>query len=249
MNDDLPLPASEPPAAAPEREPFWHYSDLLFFAGLVVPSLLLGLGLVKLAILVLRIHTPNRTAEQLAIEFVAYFILFGGLRMILRIEYGRPFWRSLGWVEPGLPYLWIVAPGLGTAFTVAILAYLIGTPTTSNPMMELLKDRLSVMLVTAFGVTIGPLCEELAFRGFLQPLLVRSLGVIPGVCAQAIPFGLLHFQQYGNSWKHALVISMAGAAFGAVRQATGSTKASAVMHASYNALFFMGLLSQGRNGS
>jgi membrane protease YdiL (CAAX protease family) len=41
-----------------------------------------------------------------------------------------------------------------------------------------------------------------------------------------------------------LLISLAGAAFGVVRQITGSTKASAIMHGSYNALFFMALLAQ-----
>jgi CAAX protease family protein len=120
-------------------------------------------------------------------------------------------------------------------------------PTTTNPMMELLKDRVSIVLVAIFGVTMGPLCEELAFRGFLQPLLVRSLGALPGIAAASIPFGLLHFQEYGNSWKHVLVISLAGAAFGAMRHATGSTKASTIMHSAYNALFFVALLVQGRD--
>ena len=60
----------------------------------------------------------------------------------------------------------------------------------------------------------------------------------------AIPFGLLHYQEYGNSWRHVVLISLAGAAFGAVRQLTGSTKASTLMHASYNALFFIALVAQ-----
>jgi len=239
-------PPPQPPPA-PERDPCWGYSDLLLFMGLAIPSLLLGIGFVKGASFLLRIHAPNRAAELLTGQFAGYAVLFGALRLILRVQYGRPFWRSLGWIGPGLPYIWIVLPGLGTAITVAMLAYVIGTPTTTNPMMELLKDRISVILVAAFGVTMGPLCEELAFRGFLQPLLVRSLGALPGIIAAAIPFGLLHFQEYGNSWKHALVISLAGAAFGAMRHATGSTKASTIMHASYNALFFAGLLAQGKN--
>jgi membrane protease YdiL (CAAX protease family) len=35
-----------------------------------------------------------------------------------------------------------------------------------------------------------------------------------------------------------VLISLAGAAFGWMRQATGSTRASTIMHAAYNALFF-----------
>jgi hypothetical protein len=43
---------------------------------------------------------------------------------------------------------------------------------------------------------------------------LRSLGAGPGILAAAIPFGLLHFPEYGNSWRHALLISLVGAAFG-----------------------------------
>ena len=70
---------------------------------------------------------------------------------------------------------------------------------------------------------MAPVCEELMFRGFLQPLLVRSLGAAAGILATALPFGLLHFQEYGNSWRHVLLISLSGVAFGWMRHATGST--------------------------
>ena len=50
------------------------------------------------------------------------------------------------------------------------------------------------------------------------------------VLAARIPFALLHFQEYGNYWRHA----------------TGSTRAATIMHASYNALFFFVLFAQRR---
>ncbi len=126
------------------------------------------------------------------------------------------------------------------------MSFLIHTPNVSTPLTDMMQDRTSVILLATFGVTLGPLCEELAFRGFLQPLLVRSLGAVPGILVAAIPFGLLHFQEYGNSWRHAVLIALAGASFGWMRQATGSTRAAAIMHASYNALFFFVLFAQRR---
>jgi membrane protease YdiL (CAAX protease family) len=129
------------------------------------------------------------------------------------------------------------------AFAVAFLGVLIRTPTTGNPMEDLLQDPRSVILVTIFGITLGPLFEELAFRGFLQPLLTSRLGTFAGIFGSAILFGLLHFQEYGNSWHHVVLITLAGAAFGWMRHITGSTKASTLMHASYNALFFLTLLT------
>jgi membrane protease YdiL (CAAX protease family) len=43
-----------------------------------------------------------------------------------------------------------------------------------------------------------------------------------------------------------VLIVLAGASFGWMRHATGSTRAAAIMHASYNALFFFVLFSQRR---
>ncbi len=249
-----PLPAPEADAAPAvcesppvpeEATPFWGYSDLFLFAGLAVPAMLAGFGLVK-ALLSIFHWQPIKAAEVLAEQFIGYVFLFLVLLLILRLQYGRPFWESLGWSPMKWPPLWVAIAGWLTAFIVVLTAYLMRTPTTSNPLTELMQDRPSIILIGAFGVTLGPLAEELAFRGFLQPLLVRSLGVVPGIVLAAIPFGLLHAPEYGNSWRHVLLICGAGAAFGAMRQATGSTKASTLMHAAYNALFFAALWTSKR---
>ena len=242
-----PQPAFEPeaPPPEPERYPFWGYADLFLFAGLVIPSMLIGWAVVRAGMLLFHIHAL-RVSELLSEQFLGYGLLFGGLLLIFRLQYHRPFWRSLGCTKASLPFLWNVICGLAAAFVVALIGYLIHTPNVSNPLTDLMQDRTSVILLATFGVTLGPLCEELAFRGFLQPLLVRSLGTVPGILAATIPFGLLHFQEYGNSWRHAVLIALAGASFGWMRQATGSTKAATIMHASYNALFFFVLFAQRR---
>ena len=98
------------------------------------------------------------------------------------------------------------------------------------------------LLIAIFGTTAAPLCEELAFRGLLQPLLVRNLGAIGGIAVAAALFGGLHYTEYGDSWRSALLVALAGAAFGCMRYLTGSTAAAALMHASFNALQFMALL-------
>jgi uncharacterized protein len=239
-----PDPTTDPPApgAAPrDRDPaFWGYSDLFLFAGLSVPAMLAGFGLVKAGVSAFHLH-PTRAAELLTEQFIGYLFLFLVLVVIFRFQYDRPFWASLGWTRITAAPLAIVGAGWLTAFAVVLVGYLIHTPTTSNPLTDLMQDRASILLVGIFGVTLGPLAEELAFRGFLQPLLVRSLGVLPGIILAALPFGLLHFSEYGNSWRHVVLISAAGIAFGWMRQATGSTKASTLMHSAYNALFFAAL--------
>jgi membrane protease YdiL (CAAX protease family) len=235
-------PLAPLPSPPPERDPFWSYGDLLIFAGLTLPCLLLGLGVVKTAFWIFQLHPAVKTWELLAAQITFYALLSGVLVALFRVQYDRPFWRSLGWVTPRLPLLSVMAGGVGLALAVMLLGVLIRTPHIESPLTELLKDPTSLVLVAIFGSIVAPVCEELLFRGFLQPLLVRSLGAAAGIVATALPFGLLHFQEYGNSWRHVLLISLSGVAFGWMRQATGSTKAAAGMHAAYNGFQFVLLL-------
>ncbi len=234
-----PQPAAPPP---PERDPFWGYSDLLCFVGLAIPSMLAASAVEWLAQKWFKLEVASVAAGM----FVLYGLLFGSLRVMFRVVYDRPFWRSLGWTPTRMPVLLVMLYGMITAVLVAMASALIHTPTGANPMTQLMETRVDVLVMGTLSVTMAPLCEELLFRGFLQPLLVRSLGAAPGIALAAVAFGVLHFHEYGNSWRHALIIAVAGAAFGCMRQVTGSTKAAVIMHAAYNSLFFIALLSEKR---
>jgi uncharacterized protein len=242
QSDSHSTPTPEPPAPGP-RPPapvFWTYSDLFLFIGLAVPAMLAGFGLVRGTVALFHLR-PLDAAETILIQTVGYLFLFLILVVIFRLQYDRPFWDSLAWRPIRLSPLHLVVAGWATAIAVNLFGYLIHTPTTSNPLTDLMESRTGLILVTLYGVTLGPLAEELAFRGFIQPLLVRSAGAIGGIVLTALPFGLLHYRQYGNSWRHALLITGSGVAFGWMRQVTGSTKASTLMHSAYNLLFFMSL--------
>ena len=236
-----------PPAPPPERVPFWGYHDLFMFIGLFVGSLVAAFAVVSGFLALFRIEVKNDLWRLLPAQFLAYLFLFLSLWMLFRAQYNRPFWRSLGWTDLPLRTTVIIAYGVLLAFTVGVVSRLLQTPDVPTPMTKMLSDRSSIILVAVFGVTVGPLCEELIFRGFLQPLFTRNLGTAGGILAAAVPFGLLHLQEYGNSWRHGVLITMAGAAFGWMRWRTGSTKASTLMHAAYNGTFFLALLLQPKN--
>jgi uncharacterized protein len=237
------VPSETPPHAPLEEDyPFWGYLDLLAFL------LIAMLGLMVDAMLVSTIVSVTHF-KPLYVELPAQFLLYGFLlsmlALIFRRYYGRPFWQSLGWTPPSSFSLGSLAVGgVLLAFAVMIASVVLRTPNIKSPMQELLSNPTSVLLVGILGMTLGPLCEELIFRGFLQPVLIRSLGVAGGIVGAAVPFGLLHLQEYGYSWRHGLLITAAGATFGWMRHRTGSTKAAAVMHAAYNGVFFVLVIVQ-----
>lgn len=246
MSDFPPvLPDSPPAPEPPPREPFWGYSDLLLFLGLIPISMFLGWAVVWAGLRLFGISNSEQVGVLLLEECLGYVVLFGTLALIFRIRYGRPFWQSLGWrplrahsATPIDDISVVVFMGVMVALAVAFLSELIRTPDTPNPMSQMVQSQSGLIPMAIFGTTVAPVCEELGFRGFLQPLLVRTLGPWLGILLTSIPFGLLHYQEYGDSWRHVVLVSCSGAAFGFVRYRNGSTKTAALMHAAYNAVFF-----------
>ena len=111
---------------------------------------------------------------------------------------------------------------------------------------ETSPGQLSLALFGVFSVILGPVTEELAFRGFFMPVLMRTFGVWLGIVVTAIPFGVMHGAQYGWLWQYIVLVSFAGVMFGVVRHLTGSTLASAAMHSTYNLTFFVAYVLGGR---
>ncbi|MDP2996810.1 MAG: type II CAAX endopeptidase family protein [Bryobacterales bacterium] len=246
MSGFEPIPDAAP-SAPPARYPFWGYQDLALFAGLAVPSLLLAFGLVQAVILVSGLHPAGKAGPLMAGQFLGYGFLFLSLYGLLKLRYGRPFWASLGWVRPRAGLWTSVFGGPVLALLVAVLGLALQTPEMEMPIKDLLTDRFSITLVALFATTLGPLCEELAFRGFLLPLVSRSLGRAVGVLIAAMPFAILHAPQYSWSWRHILLIALAGTVFGWMRLWSRSTIAATLMHAGYNLTFFSAYLFQGKD--
>src|SRR5437879_9206802 len=126
-----------------ESEAFWSYQDLLLFLGLALPCLLVGNTIAKLAIMALFVGTTHKALELLPGQFLGYALLYTALAVLLRVEYGRAFWRSLGWRWPKFSFPSIVSLGITLAFSVGILGTLFKTPDVPSPMKELLNDRVS----------------------------------------------------------------------------------------------------------
>ena len=237
--ETLAAPARKPA----EPEPFWNYEDFLLFlafAFLLLIVVAAGIQAVPFS------RAYGKAFQGLLAQLIWYALVFGMLYLMLRIRYGQPFWRSLGWRFPFRGMTMILFGGPLLAVGLGLASVLLRTPDIQTPFQQMLNNRPTLLLFAFFAIIIGPLCEELAFRGFLMPLLIRSLGAVAGIVATGALFGLLHAPEYSWSWRHVLLITAAGSAFGWVRYKTGSTAASTTMHAAYNLTQFAAFLGQGQ---
>jgi membrane protease YdiL (CAAX protease family) len=227
-----------PLVLAEPDQPFWGFAEI--FLAIAVFLVAIG-GSVAFAAHVL--HAPPESGFWSVIEEgTAYAILFLALKLIFA-RHGRKLLDSLGWSKPGpFSVRSLATIGLVLSVVAVILQYVLRTPEVETPFEKLLADPASRVAVAVFGVTLGPAIEELLFRGLLQPVLVESAGVLPGILITSVIFGALHLTQNAFIWQSGVVIMLVGFVLGTVRHVSGSTRASTIVHIAYNSLPFVGLL-------
>jgi membrane protease YdiL (CAAX protease family) len=240
----IPQPEPFPPPTPHNPPPFFDYTDLLFFIGLCVPCLLIAALLVRVAAVF--IHTPA-PVMLLFIMTVWYLLAFGSVAALFRIRYHRPFWQSLGW----RPISFSAAVGAILAgpllvISIGLLGLALRMPQVEPPFEQMLRSPGTIVFFGILAVIFGPVAEELAFRGFLLPLLIRSLGAAGGILITGFIFGCMHGYEYEWSWRHMLLISLVGCAFGWAKYKTKSTAAAVFMHSTFNLTQFAALLWQAR---
>lgn len=153
-------------------------------------------------------------------------------------------WKSLGrlrgfgmhqarW-EPAYTGDWITAVATGFAAGGVIF----GVASASDQNMMLSADWKLVML----QVALGPVLEEIVFRGYLFAALIwlfrRIAGrVLPNwalIVIAALVFALVHLAHPGVRWLELACIASTGTLYGWIRCRSGSTAPAAASHAAYN---------------
>ncbi|MDP8989316.1 MAG: CPBP family intramembrane metalloprotease [Acidobacteriota bacterium] len=225
----------------PQRgAPAWGYHDLALFLSAVLPSLALSAALLRVSLMVAPVLLSSSAARTLLFQSFMYVFLVGSLYLVIVRRYGSPFWSALGWTFE-IPCGWLLmAAGPLLTILLSVLGVLLRAPSDSSQIEVLIKSRASLAAVMLFGVVLAPIFEEMLFRGFLLPLLARSLGPWLGIFLTALLFGLLHGAQNYWAWQPIMLIGVAGIVFGYVRYKTKSTTSAFVMHSAYNATGFLG---------
>lgn len=117
-------------------------------------------------------------------------------------------------------------------------------PTGSEPIEEIVggsaSSVLGVVLVIAAIAVVGPIAEEIVFRGVLLPWLGRHLSPTLAIVTSSALFGALH-PHYGP---RVVAIFAIGAVLGWARWRTGDLRTSIALHITVNGAFSLGLLAQ-----
>lgn len=228
-----------------EPSPFWGWIDIVIALGAMLPAVLISGGAVFLTF---RLAGVKPETKDIAMPSQ---LLFYGLWVLLlwgafRWRHGKPLWQSLGF---GLPenYWRFLAYGPALTLFVGVAGFVLKAKEVKMPLIdELLADPVQRVLFFVFAVTIGPVCEELFFRGLVLPVAVRSVGTVAALILTSVPFALIHGPQYSWSWQHLLLLTVAGLVFGVLRLQSG-TAAATLTHCTYNLAMFGGFFLNGRN--
>jgi uncharacterized protein len=232
------IPNDSPESLSPSpQSPFWDYTDFVLFVLLtgssLAVSLLFGIAFKKL----------NVPLRLLVVQVLWYALAFGALKALLLFRYERPFWQSLGWRPISLSAIaGAILAGPALVISIGLLQLVLRAPEIEPPFEQMLGSPSTIALFGIVAVILGPVAEELAFRGFLMPLLMRSLGAAGGIVVTGFVFGSIHGYEYQWSWQYMLLISLVGCIFGWARYRTQSTLASAIMHSTFNLTQFAALI-------
>jgi hypothetical protein len=156
----------------------------------------------------------------------------------------------------------LIPMGLILSFAVQAMSSLSTLP-KHIPIDDFFRTQSDVWFVTAFGILLAPLFEEILFRGFLLPafaiaydwlslprtplareqwhsnnLLTRPALVFSAVLT-SILFAALHAQQIGFAWPVLILLFCVSLILCFVRLRLRSVMASTLIHASYNATIFL----------
>jgi membrane protease YdiL (CAAX protease family) len=151
--------------------------------------------------------------------------------------------------------------GLAAGFGIGFFGNFLPMPKDPPIMQDMMKSPVGAWLMLAFGVSVAPLLEELAFRGFLLPGLInffrwlarksvmtedaaKWIGVPVSILITSAAFAYMHSPQVSHAWGPLVLIGTVSLILCIVRLAMNSVAAGVIVHAAYNLTLFAGMLAQ-----
>jgi membrane protease YdiL (CAAX protease family) len=246
--DDLPPATLESQAGdqfSPEansflkrKDPPWSGWDVLSIA-LVAIIVIAASGFV-IAYVLHRLFYPTIPLVVVAKEplvgmlaqMAAYLVVLAFMISIVKRNLTQSFWSAIHWNWPKTSTGYVLG-GIVLSFALQGLAHFLPMP-KELPIDRFFQTPAEAWTLSLFGITLAPLMEELFFRGFLYPVLVRRMGLAFAIFLTSLAFGLIHAPQLGRAWGPVLVVFLVGLALTIVRATTKSVAPGFLMHIAYN---------------
>ena len=265
MQTPEPLPP-EPPRLIPNLGHTAVFFLLFFpaFVGGYIVTLILLLAIVHPAHpTTLMLQMGREVRYAIVMQGAAYGVEWGLAALVFSLWWGRSLLRGVHWNAASARrwFLRLAFIGILTGLLITLAGSFVPMPKAPPILEDLTKSQVGAWLLMIFGITLAPLTEELAFRGFLLPSLinvfrwmerqkmigeaaVRSIGIPLAIILTSVPFALLHAQQVADSWGPVLLIGLVSVVLCIVRLRTDSVACGVVVHSMYNFTLFASLLIQ-----
>jgi uncharacterized protein len=273
LREPLVIAVAPPPGPRDERIPHIGHVGLL---ALLVLFGWLGAGL--LLLFALRIHLWGISSLSVAAtdfrynvasQAAQYLLTFAGCLAVFPLVWHKPFFDGIHWNGSfALRRSGRLVSAAVFCFFVAMINGVLMPGPDNAPIDQLFRAPGAAWVLFAFGVTIAPFFEEMAFRGFLLPALStawdwtleqltgaprrpldldgnpqwsRSAMIIASIIT-SIPFAMMHGMQTGWSLGPFLLLIFVSLVLCWVRLSMRSLAASTLVHACYNLMLFSFLL-------
>jgi len=267
-------PAAATPAAPPFAVPrlIPNLGHTVIFGALLIPAFIGG-GILAFVLFLIILHpaSPRLVLDSIAKEIryaistqaIVYGVQWALATFVFGLWWGQPMLKGVHW-NAAAARRWLIALcvlGISTGLAMTIAGNFVPMPKAPPILEDLTKSRVGAFMMMAFGITLAPLTEELAFRGFLLPSLinifrwlerrgalaesaVRAVGIPISVLVTSFCFAMVHSGQVSHSWGPLLLIGTVSVILCIVRLRADSVAAGVVVHAAYNLTLFTALLVQ-----
>ncbi len=265
----IPAPAAR---ILPRRIPnFGHV--ILFF---VMALILLGIGQVFGVFILKALHVfPHRSFDWLfiksstdarasiPIQAFSYGLIALVCIPVFSVMWHEPFSEGVHWNSGKARdrFLVLAILGLAAGFGISFFGSYLPMPKNPPITQDMMKSAAGAWMMLVFGLTVAPLLEELAFRGFLLPGLVNifrwisdrgaisegaanRIGVPVAILLTSAGFAYMHSPQVSHAWGPLVLIGAVSVVLCIVRLVMNSVAAGVVVHAAYNFTLFAGVLYQ-----
>ncbi len=192
-----------------------------------------GLGADIAAIRDMRLTAPRslRMLFGVLIGALFYVVVIVAIATVARLRRGRAWRDYVAWRPFRLDWVYALVALAGVAWGVGIGAVIERLNPASKDWVALPHEPVGIAVGFVLVVLLGPLCEELFFRGWLFSALRPKFGRVATILVTGALFAVAHWE---STHLYALAVFPIGLLLGYVRERADSARASFAFHGAYN---------------